>query len=256
MLWASKPLQSFVDAHALGRKSGQQTGDFLYATLNWHVYVVMEYVVGHGIDTVLRDIREFIWQMQSRSSQAFLGNSILLHYHVLALKEGLHVLDGGSVCNIPTEGEFFASAGFGRDHILVLNSKIHQLVRAFLFRQLDVTALERLGVWDEIREKKHLLRPIYLMGIFFEGLASFQVARQANGQTDERARWIAKGGSILEQMTNWSSHSSWNWENKRLLLEAEKARTLGDFDSAASFYEIAVRSAHDHKFIHEEAIAR
>ena len=31
--------------------------------------------------------------------------------------------------------------------------------------------------------------------------------------------------------------------------------TSGDFDSAASFYERSIRSARQHKFIHEEAIA-
>ena len=40
-----------------------------------------------------------------------------------------------------------------------------------------------------------------------------------------------------------------------MLLEAEKMHTLGDFNSAASFYERSIRSAREHKFIHEEAIA-
>ena len=40
-----------------------------------------------------------------------------------------------------------------------------------------------------------------------------------------------------------------------LLLEAEKMYALGDFDVAASFYERSIRSAREHKFIHEEAIA-
>ena len=60
---------------------------------------------------------------------------------------------------------------------------------------------------------------------------------------------------VLEKMKLWSQHSSWNWENKRLLLEAEKMHALGDFDSAASLYERSIQSAREHKFIHEEAIA-
>ena len=40
-----------------------------------------------------------------------------------------------------------------------------------------------------------------------------------------------------------------------LLLEAEKMHTLGDYDSASSLYERSIRSAREHKFIHEEAIA-
>ena len=48
---------------------------------------------------------------------------------------------------------------------------------------------------------------------------------------------------VLEKMKLWSQHSSWNWENKMMLLEAEKMHTLGDFNSAASFYERSIQSA-------------
>jgi hypothetical protein len=56
-------------------------------------------------------------------------------------------------------------------------------------------------------------------------------------------------------MKLWSEHSSWNFENKMLLLEAERMHTLGIYDRAATLYEAAIRSAREHKFIHEEAIA-
>jgi hypothetical protein len=126
-------------------------------------------------------------------------------------------------------------------------------VRAFLFCQLDEESLDTVNVWETILEEKHPLRPLPLTGIFFEGLTCFQLARQTN--IDERSKWIEKGETVLEKMKLWSQHSSWNWENKMLLLEAEKMHTLNDFDSAASFYERSIRSAREHKFIHEEAIA-
>jgi len=56
-------------------------------------------------------------------------------------------------------------------------------------------------------------------------------------------------------MQCWSEHSSWNWENKLLLLEAESVHAKGEFDRAGSFYDNAIRSAREHKFVHEEAIA-
>jgi hypothetical protein len=126
-------------------------------------------------------------------------------------------------------------------------------VRAFLFRQLDEESLDNFNVLGTISEEKHPLRPGALLGIFFEGLTCFQFARQSNN--DERSKWMEKGETVLEKMKLWSQHSTWNFENKMLLLEAEKMHTLGDFDSTASFYEKSIRSAREHKFIHEEAIA-
>lgn len=60
---------------------------------------------------------------------------------------------------------------------------------------------------------------------------------------------------MLANMRCWSEHSSWNWENKRLLLEAESLFTTGEYDQVRSLYDSAVLSAREHKFVHEEAIA-
>ena len=190
--------------------------------------------------------------MQSLDHKLLLGYAILLHSQCRVLKEGVAVLDAEAVDNIPTERDLVASAEFGKDKVNVLAYKIYQLVRAFLFRQLDDKSLD-INVLGTVLEEKYPLRSGTLLGIFFEGLACFQFARQSND--DERSKWMVKGETVLEKMKLWSEHSSWNFENKMLLLEAENKHTLGDFDSAASFYERSIRSAREHKFIHEEAIA-
>ena len=40
-----------------------------------------------------------------------------------------------------------------------------------------------------------------------------------------------------------------------LLLDAERLFTIGEFNKAGSIYDNAIRSAREHKFVHEEAIA-
>jgi tetratricopeptide (TPR) repeat protein len=99
----------------------------------------------------------------------------------------------------------------------------------------------------------HQLNPQFLMGYFFEGLTSFLLARRSSGDTS--TKWIDRGDSMLTRMRSWSEHSKWNWENKMLLLEAESMYTKGEFDRAESLFDSAIRSAHEHRFIHEEAIA-
>ena len=96
---------------------------------------------------------------------------------------------------------------------------------------------------------------VFVLGLFFEGLASFLLARQTTRDSEQRASWIEKGENVLTKMKYWSEHSSWNWESKMVLLEAEKMYTIGSFDQALLFYERAIRSAHEHKFVNDEAIA-
>ena len=57
-------------------------------------------------------------------------------------------------------------------------------------------------------------------------------------------------------MQAWANvGSKWNAENKALLLEAECNFAKGDIPRAKTAYEQSIQSAHQHKFIHEEALA-
>ena len=67
---------------------------------------------------------------------------------------------------------------------------------------------------------------------------------------------------ILEQvdqnqqdMKLWASHCPENFQNKYDLVEAEKARILGQNWQAQEFYDKAIQGAKKSEFIHEEAIA-
>ena len=56
-------------------------------------------------------------------------------------------------------------------------------------------------------------------------------------------------------MQQWSERFSWNFHNKALLLEAELVSISGAFEKAESLYISSIKSANDHKFVHEEAMA-
>merc|ERR1712194_364374 len=139
------------------------------------------------------------------------------------------------------------------DTTVSLLFKNFHVQRAFLFRQFGDISFGNNNLSNIISKEKHQLRPILLLGIFFEGLASFQLARRTSDET--KTKWIGKGVSALVKMQCWTNHCQWNFENKMLLLEAEKMYTLGQFDQAEELYTRSIRSAHDHKFIHEVAIA-
>ena len=224
ILWASDPLQSIVEAHEIGRKVGQQRGDFLYTALNWQLSIMTSYYSGQSLDHVQTNVEDFILTMQSRNSGIFDGLPILLFHQARVLKDGLCALDVKPSNNIPTEEEALTQF---RNSLILTNHKIHQLVRAYLFRRLDdLQSLDIVDVSDDIKRNKQYLRGFLIFGIFFEGLASFLLARQTT-RDSERSRWIEKGEYVLTKMKYWSEHSSWNWEDKMVLLEAEKMYTDG-----------------------------
>ena len=131
---------------------------------------------------------------------------------------------------------------------------MHKLVRALLFRQLNSKLLlEEINISESIVEKKIVLRPAICNGIFFEGLSCFLCSRGSNDT--EKTKMIERGRSILTRARNLAEHSSWNWENKVQLLEAMEMHALGNLDEAEPLYTSSIRSAKEHKFIHEEAVA-
>lgn len=56
-------------------------------------------------------------------------------------------------------------------------------------------------------------------------------------------------------MKHWAFHCPENYQHKYDLVEAEKARVLGQYEKAAMYYDRAVKGASEHEYIHEAALA-
>jgi hypothetical protein len=248
ILWASEPFQLIVEAHLLGHKSGQQSGDNIFAIHNLLLAILTDYVTGQSLVAIEKNILDFISKLEAQGLRIFFKHPILLLSQVMVLRQGMSMSGVTHVKNQPNEVEILADASLGPS--VLAYGKLHQLTRAFLLRQMDGVSCH-FNTLEAV--SNHQLNPHNLMSYFFEGLASFQLARQTSD--DESAKWIERGQSVLAKMRSWSEHSSWNWANKVLLLEAESRFTSGDFDNAGPLYDSSIRSAHEHKFIHEEAIA-
>ena len=252
ILWASEPLQSVGDSHLQGYKAGQLSGDIIYGLNNLLLAITTDYVAGQNLEVVRKNIHDYLLQLKRHGIKLFLKLAILLHSQIMVLKEGLDVSTDVHFDGMPSEGEILADSSSNLK--VFAAGKVHHLTRAFLFRQMDDASLQN-NISKVVAESHHQLTSTYLMGYFFEGLASFLLARQSINNVHESAKWIERGLSVLTRMRCWSEYSSWNWEDKLLLLEAENMHTMVEFEKASSLYDSAIRSAHEHKFVHGEAIA-
>jgi len=177
--------------------------------------------------------------------------TVLLHYHAIALRKGLHMIEPGArVDNMPTEAEFMANKGA----YACLTSKIYKLVRALLFGKLSNNVLNEMKISESIVESKIVLIAVLAMGIFFEGVSCFLYSRQSD-DVEEKTKLIERGRLALAKARSLAKHSFWNWQNKVLLLEAMEMHAMGNLNEAGPFYISSIQSARSHKFIHEEAIA-
>ncbi len=86
---------------------------------------------------------------------------------------------------------------------------------------------------------------------FYYGLMAFDAARN---QPTENAKYFKIGEESLSKMKKWATHSTWNYQNKLHLLEAEYHYTQGMKMEAKLKYELAIQSSKSHYFGHEEGL--
>ncbi len=71
----------------------------------------------------------------------------------------------------------------------------------------------------------------------------------------EQKKHLKKVASLQKKMKHWAFHCPENYQHKYDLVEAEKARVLGQYEKAALYYDRAVKGASKNEYIHEEALA-
>ena len=68
--------------------------------------------------------------------------------------------------------------------------------------------------------------------------------------------WLQRGKVKCKYMKGLAEKgSTWNYENKLMLLQAEESYCLGNNEEAKKLYDAAISSAQRNKFINEEALA-
>ncbi|QGZ90496.1 AAA family ATPase [Microcystis aeruginosa] len=81
------------------------------------------------------------------------------------------------------------------------------------------------------------------------------LAHYPNCDHNQQQESLNKVAKHQKNMAKWASHCQANFQHKYDLVEAEKARVLGQNWKAQEFYEKAIQGAKKYEFIHEEALA-
>jgi PAS domain S-box-containing protein len=128
---------------------------------------------------------------------------------------------------------------------------LHKVILFYLFEeyhQAVQTAILARQHFEEVTAITVL--PIFC---FYHSLALLNLSLEASNS--EKAAWLNSVNTNQEKMQKWASHAPMNYLHKFYLVEAEKARVLGQFLEAEEFYERAIAGAAENEYIQEEALA-
>ncbi|WP_414588224.1 PAS domain S-box protein [Scytonema sp. PCC 10023] len=128
---------------------------------------------------------------------------------------------------------------------------LHKVMLCYLFEehhQAEQTAILARQDFEEVTAITVL--PIFC---FYHSLALLSLSPDASNS--EKVAWLNCVNTNQEKMQKWAEHAPMNYLHKFYLVEAEKARVLGQFLEAEEFYERAIAGAAENEYIQEEALA-
>ncbi|MBV9386505.1 MAG: PAS domain S-box protein [Chroococcidiopsidaceae cyanobacterium CP_BM_ER_R8_30] len=88
---------------------------------------------------------------------------------------------------------------------------------------------------------------------FYDSLVLLSLLVETSGR--EKEAWLSCVITNQEKLQKWAERAPINHLHKFYLVEAQKARVLGQFLEAEEFYERAISGASENEFIQEEALA-
>ncbi|KAL7539994.1 hypothetical protein ACHAXR_009783 [Thalassiosira sp. AJA248-18] len=124
-----------------------------------------------------------------------------------------------------------------------------QLMLSFIFRRMGNAErlVRQYQEFFNLHEAEEAV--VAIMRAFYSGLIALHCLRESKDQY-----WMDIALNASRAMETWAEGCKWNFENKALLLSAEYHFSIGEFDKAADEYHLSIASAHEHRFVHEEAI--
>ncbi|OYQ61930.1 serine/threonine protein kinase [Pseudanabaena sp. SR411] len=231
-----------------GYQSGLETGDLEYASYCAHTYCFQAFIVGRQLVEIEREMRtysEAIRQIKQKMSLIWLR---LLQQSVLNLI-------GCSQSPTSLVGE-----AYNEENELPQQEKLEGVILVINFLKLFLCYLfseYTQAVESSTRAESQLgalkgapLEPFYYL---YDSLARLVTYPRSSDQT--QAEILTKVAVNQEKMEHWADHAPMNFLHKYHLVEAEKARVLGQWLEAEKFYEQAIQGAKENEYVQEEALA-
>jgi PAS domain S-box-containing protein len=233
-----------------GYQIGLETGDLESAAYCAYTYCFQSYANGKELVEVEHDMviyGEVIHQIKQETAHTW--NQIF--------RQTIMNLMGCSVNSTRLIGESYNEENelpqyeAANDGSTIFSVHFNKLFLCYLFSEY-AQAVENAALAETylIRLTGTPLEPLYY---FYDSLARLET--YLDRSTQVRSEILKKVAVSQEKMKHWADHAPMNYLHKYHLVQAEKARVLGQLLEAEEFYEQAIQGARDNEYIQEEALA-
>ncbi|MBD2234956.1 PAS domain S-box protein [Phormidium tenue] len=154
----------------------------------------------------------------------------------------------GRVCN---EEQALPHAIAVKDGSAIKLLHLYKIILCYLFGEYHQAVQIAILARQHFEEVTAItILPVFC---FYHSLALLSLSLEASNS--EKSAWLNSVNANQKKMQKWAEHAPMNYLHKFYLVEAEKARVLGQFLEAEEFYERAIAGAAENEYIQEEALA-
>ncbi|MDZ8227261.1 PAS domain S-box protein [Nostoc sp. ChiVER01] len=128
---------------------------------------------------------------------------------------------------------------------------LFKVILCYLFGEYHQAAQTAILARQSLEE----LTAITFVPLFYFYHSLVLLSLWVEASNSQKEAWLNCVSTNQKEMQKWADHAPMNYLHKYHLVEAEKARVLGQFFEAEEFYEQAIQGAKDNEYLQEEALA-
>ncbi|KAL3800186.1 hypothetical protein HJC23_001107 [Cyclotella cryptica] len=241
-----EPLQSVVDLLKNNYRDSLMAGDGYVACSSVSYHTRFRMMCGHSLSDLDNECKIFVTEMTKLSDPSV----CLVH---LGMSEVIRKLSGSR--RIPFSLMPCQNIATDEDYLQKLESLgMSSMLQAGYFNALFVNfwfkKYDEAASWAKKYRCRNQNRFLDVYHSFYEGMTAFQLARKTVNRNA-----IEVGHLAISLFQEWVKHSTWNFQNKLLLLQAELQFFEGNKEGAIEKYQAAIKTAQESGFIHEGGLA-
>ncbi|MBV9389663.1 MAG: AAA family ATPase [Chroococcidiopsidaceae cyanobacterium CP_BM_ER_R8_30] len=237
-----KTIPMLVEAY----QNGVETGVFEFASYAAHEVCCRSFFVGEPLTELEQKTATYskaIRQVRRKNPSNWIAVLWQTVLNLLGKSENPSRLIG----SIYDEEQALSHAIAVKDRIEIYYFYLHKLILCYLFGEYQQAGQTAVLARQSLGEIKATIFH------FYESLVLLSLLGEASSA--EKEVRLSCVSTSQEKMQKWAEHAPMNYLHKFYLVEAEKARVLGQFLEAEECYERAISGARDNEFIQEEALA-
>ena len=243
-------IKETIEPYLEAFQASLKTGDLEYAcnSANGHCYNL--FWKGQHLEVVAKTQKQYIdlglkYKQYVISENAKAFNQLMLN--LIDISSNRYKLIG----KVFDEEQMLPAMKEANNNTGMAYGYLAKLILSYIFRSYH-DALENAILMDEYKQNLIGTIDVTQNNLYY---SLTLLAHYPDVAKKEKKQYLKKVVSHQKQMKKWASHAPCNFQHKYDLVEAEKARVLGEETKAMAFYDRAIAGAKENRYVQEEALA-